>query len=507
MLVPEKQKIVVIGNGMVGHHFIKQLTTLNKQLTASNKDKFKLITFSEEPRLAYNRVNLSTYFSGSTAEDLALTNSQTYLDSGVEFYLNQRVCSINRQLKSITTTQGTIINYDKLILATGSTPFVPSIKGGELSQPHLHVYRTLEDLDGIAQSAKSAKTGTVIGGGLLGLEAANSLNKLGLLVNLIEYSADLMTAQLDHDASDLLREKITALDINVHTEKKTTEIIAGESSRYRMIFSNGDFLETDLIIYSAGIRPRDQLAKQAGLTTAAQGGIIINDQCLTNDKDIYAIGECARWNNRIFGLVAPGYRMAEVAVSHLNNGNKTFSGSDMSTKLKLLDIEVASIGDVHARTAGAQNYAFTEQPVGIYKKIVVSKNGQRLLGAIMVGGSRDYDRLRLMVLNQSKLSQTPQNLLLGLISENNKHTESGVDILPVKTQICACYDVSKQTLCEAVANGAGNISSLTTFTGAGTGCGTCVSLVKQIMQHELNKQTIALFHNQEKQICVTPIPA
>jgi len=500
MLVPEKQKIVVIGNGMVGHHFIKQLT-------ASNKNKFDLITFSEEPRLAYNRVNLSTYFSGSTAEDLALTNSQTYLESGVEFYLNQRVCSINRKLKSITTMQGTIINYDKLILATGSTPFVPSIKRGGLSQPHLHVYRTLEDLDAIAQSAKSGKSGTVIGGGLLGLEAANALKKLGLLVNLIEYSAGLMTAQLDHDASELLREKITALDINVHTEKNTTEIIPGESSRYRMKFADGGFLETDLIIYSAGIRPRDQLAKQAGLNTADQGGIIINDQCLTNDKNIYAIGECARWNNRIFGLVAPCYRMAEVAVSHLNNGNKTFSGYDMSTKLKLLGIEVASIGDVHGRTTGTQNFAFTDKAAGVYKKIVVSQDGQRLLGAIMVGDSRDYNQLRLMVQNQSQLSQTPQNLLLGPIDENSKHPESGVDILSAKTQICACYDVSKQTLCEAVANGAGNITSLTTFTGAGTGCGTCVSLVKQIMQHELNKQSIALFHNQENQICVPPIPA
>ena len=500
MLVPEKQKIVVIGNGMVGHHFIKQLT-------ASNKNKFKLITFSEEQRLAYNRVNLSAYFSGSTAEDLALTNSKTYLQSGVEFYLNQRVSNINPQSKSITTMQGIIINYDKLIIATGSLPFVPSIKGGELSQPHLHVYRTLDDLNGIAQSAKSAKTGTVIGGGLLGLEAAKALKELGLLVHLVEYSADLMAAQLDHDGSDLLRKKVTALGVSVHTDKNTTEIITGKSSRYRMNFADGGFLDTDLIIYSAGIRPRDQLAKQAGLNIADQGGIVINDQCLTNDKDIYAIGECARWNNRIFGLVAPGYRMAEVVISHLNNGNKTFNGSDMSTKLKLLGIEVASIGDVHGQTTGANSYAFSDQAEGIYKKIVISQDGQKLLGAIMVGDSRDYDRLRLLVLNQSQLRQTPQSLLLGLISRNSKDTDNSAEILPANTQICACYDVSKQTLCDAVANGAESIAALTTCTGAGTACGNCASLVSQIMQYELDKKYRLLFHNQGKKICVTAISA
>ena len=491
MLVPEGKKIVVVGNGMVGHHLIKQLAALNK-------NTFKLSTFSEEPILAYNRVKLSEYFAGSTAEDLALTSQQTYLQSGIEFHLNQQVHTIDTQSKSLTTTQGNIVNYDKLILATGSLPFVPSIKGGELSQAHLHVYRTIDDLDDIKQSAKSAKTGTVIGGGLLGLEAANALKKLGLTVNVIEYSADLMAAQLDHDGSELLRKKITALGITVHTGKNTTEIIAGKSSRYRMVFADGGCLDTDLIIFSAGIRPRDQLAKEAGLSTSTQGGVVINEQCLTSDKDIYAIGECARWNNRTFGLAAPGYRMAEVVVSQLNGGNKTFVGADMSTKLKLLGIEVASIGDAHGRTIGAQSYSFSDLTSGIYKKIVVSSDGRSLLGAIMVGDSSDYDRLRLWVLNQSQLSEIPQNLLLEPIDGDNKSLENAVDILPANTQICACYNVCKQTLCDAVADGARSIAGLTSCTGAGTGCGSCMPLVNQIMQHELDKQCRSSFPDHGK---------
>ncbi len=470
----EQQKIVVVGNGMVGHHFITQMAALAD-------GSFKLSTFGEEPRLAYDRVRLSTYFAGNTADDLALGNADTYSRSGIEYHLNQQVSSIDRQSKSLITTQGTRVNYDKLILATGSAPFVPSIKGVDLTQPHQHVYRTLTDLDDIAKSAKSANSGVVIGGGLLGLEAANALKQLGLPVDVVEFSADLMAAQLDHGGSEMLREKIAALNVNVHTAKNTTAITAGENSRYCLTFADGSSLDTDLIIFSAGIRPQDQLAKQAGLNIAERGGIVINNQCQSSDRDIYAIGECASWQQRIFGLVAPGYRMAEVAVSHLIGGDKTFIGADMSTKLKLLDIEVASIGDAHGRTAGAQSFTEANPATGIYKKVVISQDGQQLLGAIMVGDSSDYDQLRLLVLNKGQLNGSAQSLLLG----EAESVDSGVAALPANSQICGCYDVSKKTLCQAIANGAKSTAALSQCTGAGSGCGSCLPLVSQILDHAL----------------------
>ena len=478
-----KQKVVVVGNGMVGHHFIDQLVK-------KHSDDYQIITFSEESRLAYDRVMLTSYFTGNTAADLALTTPQAYDEQGVEYYIDTQITAIDRTNKTLQTSTGQCISYDKLVLATGSYPFVPPVPGKD--QEHIHVYRTLDDLDAIAASAKSSNIGVVIGGGLLGLEAANAIKQLGLQTHVVEFAPRLMAVQLDQEGGDLLRRKIEDLGVCVHTEKNTTEIIAGESCRYRMNFADGSFLETDTIVFSAGIRPQDTLARSSDLTLGERGGIAINDQCLTSDENIYAIGECALWDNKIFGLIAPGYAMAKSAVSHLVGGDKSFTGADMSTKLKLLGVEVGSIGDAHGNTPGAQSYSFVDSSSGTYKKIVVSSDSKTLLGAVLVGDTSDYGQWLQLALNKIQLGQPPEYLLLPEIEGGSAQTTKGIDALPATAQICSCYDVSKQDLCTAVENGAHDIAALKTCTGAGTGCGGCVPLVTQVLNNELEKAGVSV---------------
>lgn len=487
----KKQKIIVVGNGMVGHNFIDQLIS-------NHKDNYQVATFSEESRLAYDRVMLTSYFTGNTADDLALATPQAYDEQGIEYYVDTQIVEINRENKTLVTSSDQIISYDKLVLATGSYPFVPPVPGKD--KENIHVYRTLDDLDSIADSAKSSKVGVVIGGGLLGLEAANAIKQLGLQTHVVEFAPRLMAVQLDQDGGDLLRSKIEDLGVCVHTQKNTTEIISGESCRYRMNFSDGSFLETDTIVFSAGIRPQDTLARTSGLVLGERGGIAINDHCLTSDEDIYAIGECALWDNKIFGLIAPGYAMAKSAISHLTGGGlngevKTFSGADMSTKLKLLGVDVGSIGDAHGNTEGSQSYSFVDSAAGTYKKIVVSSDSKILLGAVLVGDTSDYGQWLQLVLNKIELAQPPEYLLLPEIEGDTVNAAAGVEALPANAQICSCYDVTKQHLCSAVNEGAHDIPALKSCTSAGTGCGGCVPLVTQVLNSELAKAGVNVNDN------------
>jgi len=479
-----KQKVVVVGNGMVGHHFIDKLV--------SSSSDFQVTTFSEEGRLAYDRVMLTSYFTGNTANDLAMTTPSQYDEKGVGYYVNEQVIGIDRDNKKITTNNGQTLTYDKLVLATGSFPFVPPVPGKD--QPHIHVYRTLDDLDAIADSAKKSKSGVIIGGGLLGLEAANAIKQLGLQTHVVEFAPRLMAVQLDDDGGKLLRQKIQSLGVQVHTQKNTLEIVKGESSRFRMNFADGSHLETDIIVFSAGIRPQDTLARQCGLALGERGGIAINDQCLTSDPDVYAIGECALWDNKIFGLVAPGYAMAKTAVSHLTGGNKAFSGADMSTKLKLLGVEVASIGDAHGNTPNSQSYQLLDSAKGVYKKIVMNEDGTILLGAVLVGDSSDYGQWLQLALNKIKITHPPECLLLPELGESDG-SSGGIDALPPTAQICSCYDISKQALCDAVTGGAQDIGALKSCTSAGTGCGGCVPLVTQVLNSQLAKLGVSVDHS------------
>ncbi|WP_432467622.1 nitrite reductase large subunit NirB [Agarivorans sp. Z349TD_8] len=474
-----KQKVIVVGNGMVGHKFIEQLLQ-------SQAEDLEILTFSEEPRLAYDRVQLTAYFSGKSADDLALTNEGYYQQHGVNYLLNEKVTAIHPSNKTIQTASGREESYDKLILATGSYPFVPAIPGHD--REHCYVYRTLEDLDAIALASQSCKSGVIIGGGLLGLEAANAIKNLALETHVVEFAPRLMAVQLDQDGGDLLRHKIEALGVQVHTAKATTEIIDGEQSRYRMNFADGSYLETDMIVFSAGIRPQDSLAKNADIQIGPRGGIVINNFCQTNVEDIYAIGECALWQQRIFGLVAPGYQMAKVAAQHLLGQPEPieFTGADMSTKLKLLGIDVASIGEVHGATQGALSYTYKDDIEQIYKRLIVSADKQKIIGAVLVGDTQAYGNILQLQQNNLALPENPSVLILPNVAEDQS-PGLGVDALPDSAVICSCFDVSKGHIKQAVAAGCSSMAALKEMTNASTGCGGCSALAKQVLDSELAK--------------------
>jgi nitrite reductase (NADH) large subunit len=471
-----KQKVIVVGNGMVGHRFIEYL------LAHEKAGEFSITTFSEESRLAYDRVHLSAYFTGSTAADLAMVTREEYRDKGVNFILSDKVVSIDKVNKTVTTQSGRIEAWDKLVLAAGSYPFVPPIPGN--NREHCLVYRTIDDLGRIKVSGSQSKVGVVVGGGLLGLEAANALRGMGLETHVVEFAPKLMAVQLDDGGSKLLRRKIEALGVKVHTGKNTKEIVVGETCRYKMLFADGSSLETDMILFSAGIRPQDDLAKKSEIALGSRGGIEINDNCRTSEKDIYAIGECAVWNGQVFGLVAPGYQMAKVAVSQITGGNEQFTGADMSTKLKLLGIDVASVGDSTARTPGARCYYYNDDFAEVYKCLVVSNDGKMLLGAVMVGEVEDFGNFQQLMLNKIQLPENPQAMILPGI-EGGKPA-IGVDALPDSAQICSCYGVTKGTICGLVQDGK-SLGDIKGATKASTGCGGCAVLLKQVVNAELAK--------------------
>ena len=476
-----KKNLVVVGNGMVGHKFLELM--VQKDVSS----EWNLVTFCEEPRVAYDRVNLSGYFSGKTAADLTLVEPGYYQDNNIEIHIGDRITSIDRANKKVISANGKEISYDKLVLATGSYPFVPPIKGND--SPGTFVYRTIDDLEGMEAwgNKPDVNVGVVVGGGLLGLECANALKNMGLQTHVVEFAPRLMPVQIDEVGGEVLKNKIEELGIKVHTSKATTNIASENDKLVKMEFADGGELETQMIVFSAGIRPRDELARECELEIGQRGGIVINEDCRTNDPDIYAIGECALYNGRIFGLVAPGYTMAEVASDKLTGaGEQSFTGADMSTKLKLLGVDVASFGDNFGRTEGAKELAFNDTINGTYKKLVVSGDGKLLLGGILIGDASAYGNLLQLVQNTITLPPHPEDLLVAP-REGGGAPLLGVDNLPDTAQICSCNNVSKGDLCTAIVDGVMDLGELKSCTKAGTGCGGCVPLVKDILNTELKK--------------------
>ena len=477
----KNQKLVVIGIGMVGQNFLQCMTE------SKTRDRYDITVFCEEPRPAYDRVHLSEFFSGKTADDLSMVSHEFFMQNDISIYIGDMACRIDRKNKQVISEQGKSIPYDKLVLATGSYPFVPPVPGHD--RDDCFVYRTIEDLEAITAVGKRGKVGVVVGGGLLGLECANAIKSLGLETHIVEFAPRLMAVQIDEAGGDMLQRKIEALDVSVHTSKNTILITDGDKHKHKMIFADEDSLETDLIVFSAGIRPRDELAKDCGLEIGQRGGISINNQCLTSDEDIYAIGECALWNKQIFGLVGPGNQMAAVAADHLSDTDAAFTGADMSTRLKLMGVDVCSIGDAHGKSQGARSYSFTDEPNEIYKKIVVSEDGTKLLGSVLIGDASDYDALFLYASNGIDLPEHPDDLILPQ-RDGSASVGLGVDALPESAQICSCNNVSKGELIAAVDGGAMVLGDLKACTRAGTTCGGCAVMVGQILNSELERRGI-----------------
>ena len=480
------ERIIVVGNGMVGLKFCEKLITRSTE--------FEIIIYGEEPRPAYDRVHLSSFFSGSSAEDLLLTPSSWYEDNKIRLHTGELVTKINRNEKSIQTHSGKKDHYDILVLATGSSAFVPNIEGVERNG--VFVYRTIEDLIQIQAYAEKAKAATVIGGGLLGLEAAKAMVDLQLETHVVEFAQRLMPRQIDEDGSAILVYKLKQLGIHIHTNKSTSRI-EGNGKLEGLTFSDGTSLQTDMLVISAGIRPRDELAKNSGLNVHQRGGIVVNDFMQTNDENIFAIGEAVVHNNMVYGLVAPGYEMAEVVVRQLVNDQvKAFKGFDMSTKLKLLGVDVASFGDAFGEVSGSIPIVLKDSRNGIYKRINISSDGKHLLGGILVGDAAQYNLFHQMVANKMPLPNQPESLIFG--NPNKTDESTGLKSLPDSAQICSCENISKGDLVRQVTqNGVFTIDGLKKSTKACTGCGGCTPMVNDILKITLE----SLGHKVKKTLC------
>jgi nitrite reductase (NADH) large subunit len=480
-----KRELVVVGNGLVGHKLIELM------VEGGHHRDWNITTFCEEPRLAYDRVNLSGFFNGKSAADLSVVEPGFHEEHGITVHLGDRAASIDRAARTVVSAQGRTVRFDKLVLATGSSPLVPPIPGRDAQG--CFVYRTLDDLEALRSYAASATSGVVIGGGLLGLEAANALTHMGLQTHVVEFAPRLMALQIDDAGGAILRGRIEALGVSVHTGKNTTQIVAGEDGRVAELrFADGGGLATDLVVFSAGIRPRDELARSCGLVVGERGGISIDDRCRTSDPDIYAIGECAHYMGRCYGLVAPGYQMARIALSALTGGEEKLGTFDMSTRLKLLGVEVASFGDAHALKPGARVLAFTDSVAGTYKKLVVSSDQQRLLGGVLVGDASAYAQLLGLVQRQATLPPHPEQLILPQAPAHGRPSAGlGIAALPAEATICSCLNVTKGTICDAIsARKLSTVSAVKSCTKAGTGCGSCTPLLGEILTRELRSAGI-----------------
>jgi nitrite reductase (NADH) large subunit len=471
----EKPNLVVVGNGMVGYKFCEKL------VAKGGLEYFNVIVFGEEPRPAYDRVHLSEFFTGKSADDLLMAPSRWYIENKIQLYTHDKVVKINKAAKEITTSKGKVVKYDKLVMATGSSCFIPPIPG--INKKGIFPYRTIEDLEDIKAYAANSKTGAVIGGGLLGLEAAKALLDLGIKTSVVEFAPRLMPRQLDEPGAGLLKEKIESLGIKILLNRNT-EFIAGDDTVEGMQFKDHDNIAVDMIVVSAGIKPRDELAREAGLTVGERGGIVVNDQLQTSDKDIFAIGECALHKGMIYGLVAPGYDMADAVATQLMGQEKTFTGFDMSTKLKLIGVDVASFGDAFDSGSKARQIVYENKSKGIYKRINVSQDGKYLLGGILVGEANEYNMLLQTVNNKILLPPDPEDLIL----PGKKEVDAGAGLmsLPESALVCSCEGITKGDICNSITyNGLTDVTGIKKCTKAGTGCGGCVPMLNDLLKATL----------------------
>ena len=455
-------RLVIVGYGPTGHRLVE---ALRERDTAG---RFEITVIGEEPRAAYDRVALTSYLTDDA--DLAYPGH----DATVRVVTDDQVVRIDRTSREVTTESGAVFGYDTLVLATGSVPFVPPIEGRDL--PGVFVYRTIDDLDALRAYAaeRGAVRGAVVGGGLLGLEAARALQGLGLATKVVEVAPWLMPRQLDEGGGAMLSRHIEALGLAVHAGTP----IAGLRGTERVAeveLAGGTRLPAEVVVFSAGIRPRDDLARGCGLPVGERGGIVVDETCRTADPAIYAIGECALVGGMVYGLVAPCFSMAEVVADRLLDPGSTavFEGADLSTKLKLMGVEVASFGDVQNGLA----VTYTDPVAGVYKKLLVSDDAQRLLGGILVGDAESYGTLRAYV--GAALPGSPEQLLFG-------GTEAAGGDLPGATVICSCNNVSAETIrCAIRDEGLTEVGQVKACTKAGSTCGSCVPLVKKILDAEL----------------------
>ena len=496
--------LVVVGGGMVAQRLVEALTQRqNDALTEGGTRPWRITVLAEEPRAPYDRVALTSYFSGRSPEDLALGDPLLWRQPGVTLRRGEAATAIDRAARTVTAGKGRTLTYDALVLATGSSPFVPPVEGRDL--PGSFVYRTIDDVaalrewvERLAGELARPVRGAVVGGGLLGLEAAGALQALGVESHVVEFAPRLMPIQVDDGGGEALRRLVTGLGVTVHTGTATARLRPHTSGPRAGTVARMDFaepspdgvkhLDVDVVVFAAGVRPRDELARAADLPVGERGGVLVDASCRTADPHVWAIGEVAAVDGRCYGLVAPGYAMAEVVADRLLGGSATFPGADLSTKLKLLGVDVASFGDAFGQANGALSVVYADPVVGVYKKLVLSDDARTLLGGVLVGDAEAYAGLRPMV--GRELGSDPAAWLL---PEGAEGGGRGTGPLPDDAGVCSCNNVSAGTIRDAVRDReCRDLAAVKACTKAGTSCGSCLPLVKKLVTVELEAAGVAV---------------
>jgi nitrite reductase (NADH) large subunit len=472
----KKQKLVVIGNGMAGARTVEEI------LERGGGEQFEITMFGEEPTGNYNRILLSNVLNGSYKEEEIFLNPLSwYEEHNVRLHVGKRASGLLRRARLVYGEDGQPEPYDKLIIATGSRPFVPPMEGTTMPdgslKPGVFVFRTLEDCRRIAGWAQGKQTAAVIGGGLLGLEAARGLQNFGLEVSVVHLAGHLMPQQLDTDAGAMLRSSMEALGLKVLLKKSTTAIL-GQDRVLGLRFADGGTLECDMVIISAGIKANWEIAAGCGLTV--ERGIVVDDQMrCPDDPHIYAVGECAQHRGHMYGLVAPLWEQAKVVADHITGKNTraAYHGSKIATKLKVMGVELASMGIVDPQQPDDEVVTFSEPKRGTYKKLII-RDG-RLVGGILLG---DLSKAAYLMQTFDRNTPLPEERLQLLFDIGAPPKQVTFLEMSANAQVCNCNGVSKGAIVACVNAGKRNAKAVMDSTRAGMGCGSCKSMVAEIVE-------------------------
>ena len=472
-----KQKLVVVGNGMAGARAVEEMLALG------GADQFEITMFGDEPYGNYNRILLSNILSGiQDPSEIFMNPLPWYQENGITLHAGARVTEIDRNSRIVLAADGTRAHYDKLLIATGSRAFIPPMKGtyaanGSTMRQGVFAFRTIDDCTGIEQTAKRSKRAAVIGGGLLGLEAARGLMNHGCEVHVVHLATHLMEAQLDTTGGAILATTMRAMGINIHTGKATTEILGGDGPVTGLAFKDGTTLDCDMVVISAGIKPNAEIGHNAGLTVE-RAIVVDNHMRSVDDMNVYVVGECAQHRGKVYGLVAPLWEQCKVFAEQITKHNRdaAYHGSKLATKLKVMGVELASMGITEPKEERDEVVQFTEAKRGIYKKLIV-RDG-RLVGGILMG---DISKAAFLMQSFEKDSPLPDERLGLLFDLGTPSQKVTLDEMPVNTQICNCNGVTKGAIGACVASGKRSGKAVMAATRAGMGCGSCKALVNEVV--------------------------
>ena len=473
----QKQRLVVIGNGMAGARLVEEV------LARRGSDLFEIIVFGDEPYGNYNRILLSGVLAGThDARDIFINPLAWYEENGITLHAGHPVCEIDRAARTVRTADGLVERYDKLVIATGSSPFVPALENlaGEHGTPMKEgtfVFRTMDDCEKMIEYTPRAKRAAVIGGGLLGLEAARGLLNRELDVHVVHVVEHPMNVQLDQPSGAMLAKSLVNMGVNLHMGKRTTGVL-GNGHVTGLAFQDGSELACDMLVISTGIRPNVTLARQAGLLI--EQGIVVNDDLsCPGAPGIYALGECSQHRGQLYGLVAPLWEQAQILADRLTSdaSERIYEGSRTSTKLKVMGVDLAVMGEKDAFHADDEVVTYADPASGIYKKLIIRDN--QLVGAILMGDGHAAPKLLQAFERRAPLPANRAELLFALSGDKQS---MGVADLPDDAQICNCNGVSKGKIISAVKAGKRSLKVLCDATRAGTGCGSCKAQVQELLE-------------------------